>query len=550
MQFENGLKRNFALSNGHKDNTDAVEINQPETDTTPLELPKGMFLYQLSQQTCPVSPVSCVEMYVHIFSSGGHPRTTDRCPPPPDTSVVTTKSRRTKKRSSNTPTPTNKNMKTEEKEKAKVKAKEGGEVELDDSTTVSALQSYMDEMVSYPPLPATEGVLKGFPSLGNQTSTSHPDLAFLSGVTNSHLDIAGSYSSDELNRSSMVSKRNEKGAAPLPIIDDSADDVHENVFLTGFHLKPQFSMQVDEQHPHEDMRSTADDEEERDAAREAAGELQTRHEISKQLRQLYRRYPPPLAGHMVCDGDLLVDNIINKFNDLHPPHQDTRGVQPNPNNNHNDLFRDPLPSAITKSGDEAHSLITQESPLPLTAKPVMLDENVVTFRQRTAPSRNYIAPDPTKRPPPVSTTEPFTRPPLNPTPTPAVLDPPIITTEDGATVPNPRRLNRGPEESTYKTLSAKRPSSSSGQSFKSPRAGKAIKATSHAKVYISNEVDENSTLSKMMEVTNQLLESKAKMLRHLHTSPSLKMTSRLKSESNQDPPAPPDCTTIELKLAL
>jgi hypothetical protein len=127
-----------------------------------------------------------------------------------------------------------------------------------------------------------------------------------------------------------------------------------------------------------------------------------------------------------------------------------------------------------------------------------------------------------------------------------VLDP---QSKDSTTL-NPRRVTRGPDESTYKTLSAKRPTSGTVQSFKSPRAGKSIKkvatAANNSSMYISKEVDEHSTLSKMMEVSNQLLESKAKMMRHLNLN-NVDLAVPM-SDSVHD--FPPDCTKIDLQLAL
>lgn len=378
-------------------------------------------------------------------------------------------------------------------------------------------------------------------------TASNPDLdlAFLSGFVHSqnHVDMSGSHSSDELTRS-VVSKRNGKGAAPLPIIDDSTEDDNENVFLTGFHLKPQFSVHMEEQNPHDDMLSKVGDGDiEDDRGDREEHEPGRGTKISKQMRKIYRRYPPPLAGHLVNDSDVLVENIISKFNDLHPLRTDNNAILPINNSNQNDLYSDPLPRAVTFADD--NSLVTQESPFPLTSKPVMLDESVVAFRQRTAPSRTFVAPDPNRRRPPINTSEQYTRPPVDVPPTPqtyAVLDPPC--NDDGTTALNPRRVIRGPSQSTYRTLSAKRPTVSSGQSFKSPRSGKAIKATSHANVFLSNEVDENSSLSKMMEVSNQLLESKAKMLRHLKSPNMLRMSDSIKDTSSVD------CTKIELKLSL
>jgi hypothetical protein len=413
----------------------------------------------------------------------------------------------------------------------------------DEQSSISALQSFMDDMVSYP-FP-TDSVLKSFSSVANQT-TSQPDLSFLGGVSNSQLG-GGSHSSDELNRSSVASKRNEKGAVPLPIIDDSVDD--ENVFLTGFHLHDKFSIHMEEQDPHEEALSRREEEENdeqegrgrgREENREHDQGAQDRAEDPKEMRKIYRKYPPPMAGHLLGDCDALIDNILSKFNDCHPPRPDMKAVPPK----HCDLYRDPLPSAV----DDEHKG-TQESPFPLTAKPVMLDENVVTYRQRTAPTRTFIAPDPTKRVPPKDNLENYTRrqrgdktrkPPPPPPLTYAVLEP--QSQEGTVTVPNPRRATRGPEESTYKTLSAKRPPGSTAQSFKSPRSGKAIKATSHTNVFISNEVDENSTLSKMMEMSNQLLQSKAKMLRHLNSGGGVSVSDSIHNS--------PDCTKIELKLAL
>lgn len=393
----------------------------------------------------------------------------------------------------------------------------------EEESTISALQSFMEDMISYPF--AQSSGLRGFPSLVNQTS-SNPDLVYLSGITSSQVDMNVSLSSDELNRSSVLSKRNGKGAAPLPIIDDSADD-QENVFLTGFHLKDNFSI-IEEQDPHDEVVTS-------DVLKECEGEEfersceERQEDIVKQNRKFYRRYPPPLASHLINDSDMLVDNIISKFNDLSP-----RPVQKLSAAKKCDLYRDPLPRAVT-IGDVENIMAKPGSPLPLTMKPAVQDESVVEYRQRTAPTKTFVAPDPTVRKPPVNLLEQYTRrtekslkAPLQPPPvTYAVLD-------EGDSVPNPRLVSRG--DSTYKTLVAKRPDASIVQSFKSPRSGKSIKSTKHVNVFLSNEVDENSSLAKMMEVSNQLQESKAKMLEHL--------------KKDRGGARPDTCSKIELKLAL
>lgn len=409
----------------------------------------------------------------------------------------------------------------------------------EESSCLSALQSFMDDMAVCPfPFVPHESMLTGFPSLANQT-TSNPDL-FLSGVSRSRVDMNSSLSSDELNRSSVVSKRNEKGAAPLPIIDDSADNENENVFLTGFHLKDNFSVHLEEPDPREE------DECSRGPAQQQAPGRED-HSSSKEMRKHYRRYPPPMAGHLLADSSVLVDNIISKFNVLNPPgrpgqQQPHRPASPHKkfDPRHPSLFGDPLPRPAT--GDHTPSA-TQESPFPLTLTPALLDENVVEYRQRTAPARTFVAPDPTKRAPAINQLEQYTRRAEKP---PKLLPPPVPVTyvvlDDGGqagTTPNPRLVAR--PESTYRTLTAKRPPANTAQSFKSPRTGKAIKATSHASVFLSNEVAESSSLAKMLEVSSQLVQSKASLMRHV-----VKKADR--AVHGCDPLDA--CAKIELKLAL
>jgi hypothetical protein len=300
---------------------------------------------------------------------------------------------------------------------------------------------------------------------------------------------------------------------------------------------------MEEQDPHDDLVSKHDEAAEVRVARDAVA---LDRDNPKEVRKMYRRYPPPLAGHLLGDSDAIVNDIINKFNEHHPPRSQARAVPgKKSSSNGHDLFRDPLPRAVTSSNEGKK--LTQESPLPLTSRPAMQDENAVTYRQRTAPQREFVAPDPTLCAPPVNLLEQYTRraeksafrhPPLALPITYAVLD------EATSDVPNPKLINRG--ESTYKTLTAKRPPvASAAASFKSPRAGKAVRAP-------VTQTDEPFTLSKMMAVSSRLLESKAEILQQHMPLQKREVTTAFTDRTDTAVPGScrDHCAKIELKLAL
>jgi len=487
-QVENGLKRNYAM---HKYNMSALT-----EDIWPTEQPEIVSPVEEKREEDEPKPKS------------------RRCPAPPANSI------------------------TSLEKKSDINQERSGVKE--ESTIISTHQSFMDEMVSLA-FESHDSGLRGFSS-GMNPTTSKPELGFLGGFSTSHLEhMNTSLSSDELNRSSTISKRNGKGAAPLPVIDDNADD-NENVFLTGFHLKDNFSIHIEEQNPHEEVIESNDVVEEgKDKEEEVADD--EKKEEEELIRKLYRRYPPPMSGHHINDSDALVENIIKKFNDLHPPigpeHKPLLAKK-------HELFADPLPRAVTFSDE--NKLPTQDSSFPLTHKPAMQVENVVEYRQRTAPTKTFVAPNPLKRVPPVNFLEQYAQrvenAPTKRSPRPQPVTYAVLDEDD--TIPNPRLVSRG--ESTYKTLVAKRPTSSSAptQSFKSPRSGKSLKATSHANVFISNERDENSSLAKMMEVSNQLQASKADMMERIVN----KKKNQKDTDKDGDGVLPEACSKIELKLSL
>ena len=399
----------------------------------------------------------------------------------------------------------------------------------DEESSISALQSIMDDMKSYPF--ANDSVLK---ELSAAHIDSQHEFGTVSGITTSHIDISGSRSIDETN-CSIISKRNDKGAAPLPIIDDSTEDDHENVFLTGYYLKEKFAIRVIEQEPRDDI-----DKREEELALNPVLLSKPKQDHSKEVRKFRRKFPPPLSGHRLGDSDFLVENIIEKFNRI-VPHQSESKNQATALAKHEGLFDDPLPRAVTCFDNKNNQ---DESALSLRAASVTIDENVVEYRQRTAPGRTYAAPDPTKPVPPriLDTQNRRNKSQASPPPVSyAVLDPQNVDTP----TPNPRRITWKPEESTYRTLNARHPPRC--QSFKSPRTGKSIvKPTAHPNVFISNEADEGSALSKMMEVSNQLLKSKASIL-HRHSNDE--NYSDDISDSPKDPPVS-TCKKVELELGI